>query len=203
MLTMNMIAPLGLTIVEIIIMQDYFGHHPWMASPVLLVGALFSLALLRALTPLGSFDKIPLAVVPAATVFCFLYGLAVLIFFRANELNSLSMVALVRENTPRSDDIVVVKSADPASAPVANRFDEEVDLHVVVVDDFNSLAAEVTILSCPQSRLIPSPSTSLPIIGGRPRVGQPSGRLVQSFHCPSGSRQPDGTSLYWIRLPKQ
>jgi hypothetical protein len=136
------LAPLGLTIIEIVIMRDYFGHHPWMASPVLLVGALFSLALLRALTPVGTFDEIPLAVVPAATLLCFLYGLAVLIFFRANALNSLSMVALVRENTPRSDDIVVVKSADPASAALANRFDEEVDRHVVLVDDFNGLAAE-------------------------------------------------------------
>jgi hypothetical protein len=135
-------APLGLTIADVVIMRDYFGHHPWMASPVLIVGAVFSLALLRMEMPPGVTDKIPLAVVTAAALFCFVYGLAVLVFFRANMVNQLSMIALVRENTTRSDDIVVVKSADPASVAWANRFDELLDRHVVMADDFNGLAAE-------------------------------------------------------------
>ena len=41
------ISPFALTLAEIGFMRNYFGHHPWMAGPLLLVGIIFSLVLLR------------------------------------------------------------------------------------------------------------------------------------------------------------
>jgi hypothetical protein len=39
--------PLALAMMDLIIMRNYFGHHPWLAALLLLVGLIFSLTLLR------------------------------------------------------------------------------------------------------------------------------------------------------------
>lgn len=147
------IAPFALTVVEIAFMRNYFGHHPWMAAPVLLIGLVFSLALLRggqqeaaATSPL----KIKRFLVPILALLCFIYGLAVVVFYRANEVNELSLIRLVRHHTARSDCIVIVKNVDPRTAGLAARFDEVLDRRVLVADDLNHLPAvksQIIILS--------------------------------------------------------
>ncbi|HUE37584.1 MAG TPA: hypothetical protein VMO20_09350, partial [Candidatus Acidoferrum sp.] len=44
-------TPLALTIMDMVIMRNYFGHHPPLGGPLLLAGLVFSLALLRASPP--------------------------------------------------------------------------------------------------------------------------------------------------------
>ena len=138
-------APLVLTVMDIVIMRNYFGHHPPMAGPLLLVGLVFSIALLRC-TPPEDAQKVPekmsFKLAPALALAAFVYGLAVLVCFRANENHLLHVAQLLRQNTARSDVIIVVKENDPATASQVPRLGEPVDRHVVVVDDFPTLAGE-------------------------------------------------------------
>jgi len=139
-------APLVLAALDIVVMRNYFGHHPWMAAPVLLAGLVFSLALLRGRLehgePAAGFKHPAPAKNCQLCLLCalaFFYGLGVLLFFRANETNSLALIRLIRHHTDRADAIVIVKKTDPQLAQMADRFDELFDRHVVVVDGLNDV----------------------------------------------------------------
>ena len=137
-------APLALTAADIVVMRNYFGHHPWMAGPVLLSGAIFSLALLR--VPMVEREKgagrVSQGLTWALAALCFVYGLAVLAFFRTNETQLLSLAQLVREHTARSDTIVIVSDMDAGTARLADRLDEPLDRRVIMVNDVKDLSAE-------------------------------------------------------------
>jgi hypothetical protein len=151
------ISPFVMSIVPVGVMRNYFAHHPWMAAPVLLVGLIFSLVLLRVHMAIArasaSGEIIPrqsILFLPAASVTCFIYGLAVVMFLRANEANQLSLIKLVRHHTRRSDYIVILKNVDPATADLAPRFDIDLDRHVGVAADLAHLPAskdQIVILS--------------------------------------------------------
>lgn len=137
-------APLALTVADVVIMRNYFGHHPWMAGPVLLVGAIFSLAALRASTTGEVRDireKTPLKVAYVVALLSFIYGFAVLTFYRANETELLMLIKLVREHTARSDTLVVLR-ADSDTAGLVDRLEEPLDRHVVVMDNFEEPSAQ-------------------------------------------------------------
>jgi hypothetical protein len=144
------LSPFALAVVEIGFMRNYFAHHPWMAAPVLLVGLIFSLVLLRlriedAAAMTGRETIQPGILFPAAiSLLVFIYGMAVMVFFRANETNELSLVKLVRQHTERSNCIVIVKNLDPETARMAPRFDAVLDRRVVVADDLDHLPASQT-----------------------------------------------------------
>jgi hypothetical protein len=115
-----------------------------MAAPVLLLGLIFSLALLRIhdeRDEAASGRDVKAVWVPALALLCFAYGLAVMAFFRANEANELSLISLIRHHTARSDCIVIVKNLDPETAGMAPRFDEIFDRRVLVADDLDHLPA--------------------------------------------------------------
>jgi hypothetical protein len=138
-------APLALTVMDIVIMRNYFGHHPPMAGPLLLVGLVFSITLLRCVPSEGAKnipEKNSFKLAPALALAGFVYGLAVLVCFRANENHLLFVTQLIRQNTARSDVIAIVKANDPATASQASRLDEPVDRHIIVADDFPALAAQ-------------------------------------------------------------
>ena len=79
---------------------------------------------------------------PLALLFCFFYGLTVLMFFRANRANERLLINLVRHHTARSECLVIVKNLDPQTAQIAGRLDELLDRHMVVVDDLGHLPVE-------------------------------------------------------------
>src|SRR6185369_2128296 len=83
-------APLALTIVDIVVMRNYFGHHPPMAGPLLLLGIVFTISLLRCSQ--DTVENIPSLAVPIAALLCFLFGLSALAFFQANQKPLLSLV---------------------------------------------------------------------------------------------------------------
>jgi hypothetical protein len=135
-------APLALAVADLVIMRNYFGHHPWMAGPVLVVGGIFSLGTIRNTSP-GYAQELPeklsLKAVYATAFLAFFYGLAVLSFFRANEAQLLTLIKLVREHTLRSDSIVILKT-DLETVRVSSRLDEPLDRHILVVNSVNDLA---------------------------------------------------------------
>jgi len=151
------ISPFAASIAPVVVMRNYFAQHPWMATPVLLAGLIFSLVLLRVRMNLGGTtaggEIIPqqsILLLPAVSLACFIYGLAVVMFLRANETNQLSLVNLVRHHTQRSSYVVILKNVDPAATELAPRLDEVLDRHVGVADDLDHLPAskdKIVILS--------------------------------------------------------
>jgi hypothetical protein len=136
------LSPFVLTVAEVGFMRNYFGHHPWMAAPVLLMGLVFALVLLRVnheSTVAAPNWEVKKFLVPTVVLLCFIYGLAVEIFLRANEVNTLSLVNFIRHQTNRSDCIVIVKNVDPQTARLASRFEDVLDRRVMVADDLDHL----------------------------------------------------------------
>ena len=136
------LSPLAVTVTEVAFMRNYFGHHPWMAAPVLLVGLVFSVALLRIQNETGvavSDGKTRIFLLPSIVLLCFFYGLAVIEFYRANAENGRVLAHLIRHHTERSECIVIVKSIDPQTADIAARFNDSLDRRVLVADDLAHL----------------------------------------------------------------
>ena len=87
---------------------------------------------------------------PVAVLLCFLYGLSVLTFLRANATSERLLVSLIRHHTERSDCLVIVKALDPQTAAIARRIQEEADRQTVVADDLDhlpSLTSHLVILT--------------------------------------------------------
>ncbi len=135
-------APVVLTVADVVIMRNYFGHHPWMAGPVLVVGVIFSLVLLRISPPDQArkvLEGISFKAIVGVALLSFVYGFAVLTFFRVNEIRLLTLVKLVREHTARSDTIVILKT-DSATAPLVGPAFEPLDRNVVIAEDVKNVA---------------------------------------------------------------
>jgi hypothetical protein len=78
--------------------------------------------------------------VVTATI-CLVYGLAVVLFYRANGSDGRNLIGMVRHHTARPDWVVLVKSLDPVTLSLGERLDGNIDRHVVVVDDLKELPA--------------------------------------------------------------
>lgn len=134
--------PLAMVLLEIAGLRNYFGHHPWMSCPVVIVGLVFSYALMLDIKPISTPSaalemKLPWAVAGA----CTLYGLCVLMLFRANEGGHISLAHFVRQNTSRGEWIVLLRPNDPVLTEFASRLDEQLDRRVLVVDHLSDLPA--------------------------------------------------------------
>jgi hypothetical protein len=148
------LLPIGTALLVIIGMRNYFVHHPWMAAPVVIVGLVFSLALLsvedgKDCQLMSNCKQYWLVIILAGAFF---YGLTILICFRVNSINNFSVIHLVREATVRSDWIAVVKELDPVTAAISSRLSDELDRHVILVNEMKDLprADNVVILSSHQ-----------------------------------------------------
>lgn len=135
----TMFAPLGVAVLGITGLRNYYGHHPWMAAPMLVMGVILSLWLLEERAASGT----PAPGEPvrrgllAPTVFlagCFVYATAVTLAYRSHNAPFLALVSLVREHTTRSDTIVLLRKQDPKMAEDAKIMEEYLDRRVVVLD---------------------------------------------------------------------
>jgi hypothetical protein len=138
-------APLAMSVVNMLVMRNYFGHHPPMAGAVLLVGLVFSVALLRAPAPEGREEarqKYSFKQVLVFTALCFAYGLIFMVLFRANGASRLSLDQLIRNHTARPETVVVLEKNDPVVAAQASRLEEPFDRHITVITNLQDLAGE-------------------------------------------------------------
>jgi hypothetical protein len=140
------LAPLALAVLQIVGMRNYFAHLPWMAAPLLLLGCVLSLLIMAApsdsttsrdtslLAMSSSRTGIwkPSWLVGAIAAFCF--GLVVVVAVRVHNFSLISLVTLVRQDTHRSDEILISAARDPQLARVADRLDQAFDRRVVVVN---------------------------------------------------------------------
>ena len=134
------LLPCGMALMEVLAMRNYFGHHPWMTEPVIIVGLIFSFNLLAG--SLGEARPVVGGVLKpllGTAAVCLIYGLAVVLFYRTNGSEGRTLINLVRHHTARPDWIVLVKNIDPVTMQIGERLDGNIDRHVVVVDDLKDL----------------------------------------------------------------
>ncbi len=130
------LAPIGLAALQAMSLRNYFGHHPWMAAPLFLLGIILSLfmvfrpgmpATTQPLTaPMGR-----RYLIWAAT---FGFGFAVLLSYREHQARLISLVSLVRSHSARAEGIAIVRGVDANTAGMAARLDGLLDRWLVVVD---------------------------------------------------------------------
>ena len=149
------VSPALLTVLEVVVMRNYFAVHPWMASPLLLVGLIFTMAIAQRRLPFS----LARAVLPGewrtfakglgVLFICVLYSITVISLYRTNERNIFALVSLIRLNTGRSDTVFVSSGRDPRIATEAKRLSEAFDRHIVIVKDLDlaSMPAGAVVLS--------------------------------------------------------
>ena len=149
------ILPLLMALAQLAAMRNYFCHHPWMGSPVLIAGIILSLAL-QAGREDESEKSAGLKWVSTGAAGAVLYSVIVLAVKQANSHNSIALDQLVRENIARTESVVILKAADPATAALAKNLDEQFDRHVLVVESLDDTPHDMPfaiLSSCPITNL--------------------------------------------------
>jgi hypothetical protein len=167
-------TPVGLAALQAMAMRNYFGHHPWMAAPLFLLGLALSLFMVLR-PPLTSVAQ-PIAAVMGRRYLswaaAFAFGLVVLLFYREHQSRLLSLVSMVRSHSARTDDIVVVRDLDTNTVELAPRLSEVLDRWLVIVDDLPDAAHPV-----PASFLL----STAPVPGNWPLAARGTNDPLQSL----------------------
>jgi hypothetical protein len=121
--------------------RNYFGHHPWMAAPLLLPALVFTLALLAERGASNHFVPAKKPAAAAFLIFAFVYALGVLGVHRVYHADSYQLTSLVRQHTARTDTIVLVQSLDPQMAEQTESLAEACDRHMILLPDLAALPA--------------------------------------------------------------
>ena len=114
------LTPLFMALIQTLTLRNYFCHHPWMASPFLLVGAVLSLSVLFINEPqeetIRSYFSLrrPLSWLGIAATFSF--TLLTLVSYRMNRSALDQMRDVVQRGTERSTEVVVSRETSPELA---------------------------------------------------------------------------------------
>ncbi len=134
------VLPLLTTLLGIGALRNYFGHHPWMAGPFLLVGVVLSFwvwidpptPVMRLKDAKPGAREVLIAVGFLLAMFCFAW--AVIFFYRSRQENVMPLINLVRLHTQRSVTLVIESNRDPDLAWEVLRLQEALDRHIKVVE---------------------------------------------------------------------
>ncbi len=111
--------------IGILAMRNYLAHHPWVASPIVMVGIIFSLALILPGLKNAAPAVVPCSLAPAAFIYCYL----IVMFLGVNDETN-RIVSLVCRNTERRDVIIISASRDPDLFKYASRWSLKLDRKV-------------------------------------------------------------------------
>ncbi|HXU78942.1 MAG TPA: hypothetical protein VN794_20360 [Methylomirabilota bacterium] len=141
---MRALAPLAVAACEVVTLRNYFCHHPWMAAPVFLLGAVLSLLVVCSIEqtpverPAKALSRPQAAALklarPAAWAGAFLFSLAVLVTYRTHQTRLLALISMVRGCTARSDVIAFPAGLEASSGEVEKRWPELLDRQVLRLD---------------------------------------------------------------------
>ena len=120
------LGPLCVTVVGILAMRNYFGHHPWMSTPVMLTAIILSLGgLLRECDASGPERKQVEPTLWGLGTFLagsLVYASVVAVMYQLQNAESTSFLRMVRNNTARSDTVVLVtQTVSPIHQKVVDR----------------------------------------------------------------------------------
>jgi hypothetical protein len=187
--------PLAVGVIGVGVMRNFFGHHPWIAACVFLVGLVLSIGLVVQAQAETSTAKEPPAgaanwMLAAFLAGCFVYAAAVTVMARTQNSQGQALVALLRTHTARSDTIVLV-DADALLVKHAITIAEFADRRVVVVPDLSALEPGGS-----RAFLVSTSSTlQLPLAGQTSQPALASWPLVQkllAFYSTQVSRRMAG-----------
>lgn len=195
------LLPLFMALLVPAVMRNYFCHHPWMGSPVIIAGLVLSLALQ---VVREEPESVPASLKwgTAVAAGAFIYGLAVLAVFRANANDGLSLIRLVHNKVPRTEGLAVVSTLDPATAALSKILDSNLDRHVVVVETLNDIPHDM-----PYAILSSRPINDLPLLGqtGADSNGGVAAKAADWFNHTISHRQPgdkpDFLAHYYLYRP--
>jgi hypothetical protein len=162
--------PLAAAILGVASMRNYFGVHPWMSVPMLLVGVVCSLRVLvvresgaAAQTPAPSGRGM---LAPAGFLAgCFAYAVVVTLMQRVHNAEAYSLLSMVRDHTVRADVIVLVQATDPQMAADAEVQMCCMDRRVVVLkdlSDWSGWAERAFVVSRAKFEQLPLVATTTP-----------------------------------------
>jgi hypothetical protein len=137
--------PFAAAVLGVMTLRNYFGHHPWMAAPMLLPGLVLSLCLLVKRNAPEKIAGVKTSAGPVFLAGCLLYAVTVLGAHRAYHSEAMELSSLVRQHTARTDTIALVESLDPQIAAQWKSLSESCDRHVVVLSDLNAPPADENI----------------------------------------------------------
>ena len=159
------LAPFLVSVVEVMGMRNYFGHHPWMSIHFILMGIILSAVLWKARFGSTATDAIQsrLAFRLAGLAVTFIYSFTVLTAYHAHNGAELNLVGMIRAHTDRDTTIVIRLDTDPALKGMDLRLPELFDRHVVVVPD--STAASLADVPAKRLFLTTIPPVSEKILG--------------------------------------
>jgi hypothetical protein len=134
---------------QILVLRNYFAHHPWMSCHFLLLGGVLSLcAWHRGQSGNGvpveqklSFARIDFLRGMALVLLAGIYGYVVIIVGRQYDANEYALISFVRDHTSRPTPIVVDPTRDPELAGVAVRLTGLLDRRIVVTTNFTAWSA--------------------------------------------------------------
>lgn len=134
------LLPLASTAGMVLVMRNYFAHHPWMATPVILTGLLSSLSLpglLRSARPAETAAQPATfgARTVAAALAVLAWNAGLILMFQVNVAAQSSLMTLVDRHTARADVLEVSAATDPWLATNHKVLSELFDRRVVTAED--------------------------------------------------------------------
>ena len=139
------LLPLLVAILEVAVLRNYFGHHPWMSCHFILLGMILSFVVWRSTGPT---DTVGVPVLPkprwrgAGFCLALAYGFLVLFFYHVHNGRQLAVLKLIRDHTLRSAVILIARDTDPGLADLEPRLPELFDRRVEVVEQITKLDRE-------------------------------------------------------------
>ncbi len=141
------VLPLLAAIFPVVLLRNYFGHHPWMSCNFILLGMILSFVAWKSTRP-ATDTAVKTEVKPAwlwtAFGMVFAYGFVVLLFYHIHNEQELDLMKLIRLNTPRSATILITRDSDPALADIDDRLPELFDRHIEVLKNISDKGAGMT-----------------------------------------------------------
>ncbi len=140
------LLPFGTSLMSIVGMRNYFAHHPWMAAPVLILGCIFSMALVTCeVSSSPSTQDAPSCPTLKRTLWaflvvgCFAYCYFIILVFRINSMGEDALISLIWKNSRRHDVVVVSHVSDPQMADNIKRWSELFDRKMMTLEDWNAV----------------------------------------------------------------
>jgi hypothetical protein len=130
----------------VMVLRNYFGHHPWMAAPMLIPGLVLSLCLLLQRREAGA-PELPCQNPAAGLSFlltALLFAVGVTGAHRAYGDESLEMVSFVIDHTMRADTIALAENLNPEMCEQAISIAHACDRHVIVLATPQTTPTDVT-----------------------------------------------------------
>lgn len=130
------LLPVMMVAVELLVLRNYFGHHPWMSVHFVLLAIILAAVIWK--------DRAGGTIVAGQTglptrvswlVAACAYSFVVLFAARVHNGQELAFAAMLRRETARDSTIVIRRDTDPALAEVSERLSRLTDRRFVVAQD--------------------------------------------------------------------